>query len=558
MSQKSPIFALAEQYTQEILLRSPETATMVGDHTNDHLLDDYSFKAYAEELQFAQNYYALFTKLNPTNQNDLLAKQVILSDLSSTISSLTSNHDMQAIGIFNSPIGGLKELFEFMNYDTPKDFVKLQARLQALPDALTSWLQSMVTFQSKGIVNSKRNVKELIRQSLETFQNETYSKFLSQTISQNQGVKLDSKLSQGLEEAAFHADLLHYFLATSLEEELLPNARDNDGVGAMSYQNFAQEYTYPNIDLEELYQFGLDQVSEITAKMHKTAKEILPNYISLSEVTAYLNQHPNYKITGKANLVAKLRAFTDDAITSLNGVEFDIPTEILHCDILLNEDSLDAAPYYTPPSEDLSRAGATWFPTMGKDEFTIWEQLSTWYHEAVPGHHLQCGMQALASENLTRYQRSIAWHSGYGEGWALYAERLMDELGFFTDPGYYFGYLQAQMLRASRIVLDLGLHQGRKDNLGNEWNFDSAVTHLTEVALLEEEYAISEINRYLSSPGQGISYKVGERSWLNLREHYLKTKSDKADLKAFHKYALSLGSLPLEVFTQHMTNWINN
>ena len=555
MNKKTPAFQLADLYVEELLKRSPETCTMVGDHSQDHLLDDYSYSEIKKELEFCNSYLEKFQAIKPLNGQDELAIKLILSDLNSTINSLSSSHEMLAYGVFNSPMTELRELFDFMEYDNEEDYQKLLSRINLLPETLTAWLRSLVTFQGKGVVNSKRNVKELIRQALTIFENKSYTTFIVENLKSYKG-DLAKELTQELKDAATHADLLHYFLAVSIEDELLTDARETDGVGEEAYQLFAQDYTYPEINLNELYQYGVEEVDSIAKRMHEVASSILPNYSSLSEVTEYLNNHPNYKITGKANLVAKLRAFTDDAISALNGVEFDIPAQILNVDILLNEDSLDASPYYTPPSEDLSRNGATWFPTMGRDEFTIWDQLSTWYHEGVPGHHLQCGTQAIQGDKLTRYQRSIAWHSGYGEGWALYSERLMDELGFFVDPGYLFGYLQAQMLRAARIVIDLGLHTNKYDNSNQEWDFDTAVKYLEEVALLEHQYAVSEVNRYLSAPGQAISYKVGERVWLELRTLYLSTLADQADLKSFHAYALSLGSLPLELFKSEVKFWI--
>jgi len=555
MEKLTPTALLAEQYVSDILKRSPETSTMLGDHDYDHLLDDYSFGAMEKELAFNKEYLEKFKSLTIENDKDALALKVIISDIEGSINSLSNNFDMLAHGVINSPMSELKELIEFMEYSNQDDYLKLLSRLNLLPQALTQWIQTLTNFQSKGIVNSKRNVKELTRQALTIFQNQEYSKLLEENLNAST-VTLTKELKEDLKEAAAHADTLHFFLATTLENDLLTKAREQDGVGSHAYPYFAEQYTYPNIDLQELYDYGLTQVEEISQRMHEVAGEILPNYSSLSEVANYLNSHPNYRVVGKENLVAKLRAFTDDAISMLNGVEFDIPSEIINIDILLNEDSIDASPYYTPPSEDLSRPGATWFPTLGKDEFTIWGHLSTWYHEGVPGHHLQCGTQALQGDNLTRYQKSIAWHSGYGEGWALYSEKLMDELGFFIDPGYLFGYLQSQMLRAARIVIDLGLHCNLPNSEGEIWGFDNAVKFLIEKAMLDTQYALSEVNRYLSTPGQAISYKVGERIWLKLRENYKLALGEKSNIKLFHAHALSLGSMPLEVFQVEMNSWI--
>jgi uncharacterized protein (DUF885 family) len=192
---------------------------------------------------------------------------------------------------------------------------------------------------------------------------------------------------------------------------------------------------------------------------------------------------------------------------------------------------------------------------MGKDVFSWWHIASTWYHEAVPGHHLQCATAILESDRLTRFQRTDAWISGYGEGWALYAERLMDELGAFDEPGIEMGYLSGQALRAARIVVDIGMHLGYTDENGNVWNAESAYETLVNKALMEEDFARSEIDRYLGWPGQAISYKVGEKIWMQSREDAKARLGAAFELKKFHSYALKLGPMGLDPFAAEMQRW---
>ena len=174
--------------------------------------------------------------------------------------------------------------------------------------------------------------------------------------------------------------------------------------------------------------------------------------------------------------------------------------------------------YYIPPTEDLSRPGTTWYPTLGHKRFNFWHIASTWYHEAVPGHHLQFATAALEKDRLSRFQRTGAWISGYGEGWALYAERFMDELGAFDEPSLELGYLSGQALRAARVVVDIGMHCGFKAPNGKVWDAQSGFELLVDNAMMAPDFAKSEIERYLGWPGQAISYKVGERFWMEIRE----------------------------------------
>jgi uncharacterized protein (DUF885 family) len=214
------------------------------------------------------------------------------------------------------------------------------------------------------------------------------------------------------------------------------------------------------------------------------------------------------------------------------------------------------APYYTEPAEDFSRPGRTWLPTLGRDRFPLWDLVSTWYHEGVPGHHLQLAQWAYLSGDLSTYQTSLGAVGANVEGWALYAERLMDELGFLADPGARLGYLDGQQLRAVRVVIDIGMHLSLpipddadgllREHRGKAWTPDLARTFLGEHCGGDAALLDSELVRYLGMPGQAISYKLGERAWLAGREAARAAHGDAFDLRAWHMAALSQGSLGLD------------
>ncbi|CAM5252490.1 hypothetical protein SGLAM104S_01681 [Streptomyces glaucescens] len=207
-----------------------------------------------------------------------------------------------------------------------------------------------------------------------------------------------------------------------------------------------------------------------------------------------------------------------------------------------------AAPYYTPPSEDFSRPGRTWLPTIGLTRFPVYDLVSTWYHEDVPGHHLQLAQWAHVAGSLSRYQASVGLVSANAEGWALYAERLMDELGFLTDAEVRLGYLDAQMMRALRVIVDIGMHleleipADSPFHPGERWTPELAEEFYGAHSSRPEDYVSSEMTRYLTIPGQAIGYKLGERAWLLGREKARERHGDAFDLKAWHMAALSQGS----------------
>ena len=156
-------------------------------------------------------------------------------------------------------------------------------------------------------------------------------------------------------------------------------------------------------------------------------------------------------------------------------------------------------------------------------------------------------------ELLNRWRRQMCWVSGHGEGWALYAERLMAELGYMDDPGNYLGLLDGQSLRAARVVLDIGVHCGLEAPAevgGGAWTYDKAWQFLTTHAHESEALLRFELNRYLGWPGQAPSYKVGERLWLQLREETARREGTAFSLKDFHRRALDVGSVGLDVLRE--------
>jgi uncharacterized protein (DUF885 family) len=265
----------------------------------------------------------------------------------------------------------------------------------------------------------------------------------------------------------------------------------------------------------------------------------------------HLDEHGE-AVQGVEAIRERLQAMMDEAITALDGTHFDLAEPVRRVEAMIAPPGSAAAPYYTRPSLDFSRPGRTWLPTMGRDRFPLWDLVSTWYHEGVPGHHLQLAQWVHVAAELSRYQVSLGSVSATTEGWALYAERLMDELGFLTDPGHRLGYLDAQQMRAIRVIIDIGMHleleipTGQDFHPGERWTPELAREFFGANSGRDSEFLDSEIVRYLGWPGQAISYKLGERAWLAGRAAAQQTKGDSFDPKAWHMAALSLGSLGLD------------
>jgi uncharacterized protein (DUF885 family) len=331
-------------------------------------------------------------------------------------------------------------------------------------------------------------------------------------------------------------------LAHWLQREVAPLARPTDGVGEDRYVRAARVMLGSELDPREAYDWAWTEVARLEAEMRSVIEQIQPG-ASLVEAKEHLDLIT--AISGAEEWLAWLQELTDRTTQDLRGTHFDIDDALVRCEAMLPPAGVAAAPYYSPPSEDLTVPGRTWYPTLGRERFPTWEMTTTVYHEAVPGHHLQVGRVKVLGDQLCRYRRNVIV-SGHIEGWALYAERLMDELGAYEgDPAGRLGFLSFQMLRAARVVIDIGLHLGFERPDGSEWTPENAVAMLVERAGMSEAFARSEVDRYLGWPAQAICYKLGEREWLAARADAQRRWGDAFDLKAWHTAALDLGSLGL-------------
>jgi uncharacterized protein (DUF885 family) len=338
--------------------------------------------------------------------------------------------------------------------------------------------------------------------------------------------------------------------ADYLEEVYLPDASDRDAVGEERYVRLARQFLGAVIDPVETYSWGWEQVRRLRGLMIETARQIDPAS-SLDEVITLLKTDPERSAPSREEFVAFVKERLDRAVADLDGTIFEIPEPIKVVEVKIAPPGGALGAYYLSPSEDFSRPGSVWWSVGDKQVFPLWDEVSTAYHEGFPGHHLQGGIQVGLGEHLSRLQRLLIWYPGYGEGWALYAELLMNELGYLERPDYQLGMLAAHMLRACRVAIDIGMHldlpipDDSGFHPGESWTFDTAVELLTDYAFLAPDYAESEVTRYLGWPGQAISYKVGERVILELREELRSRRGPAFTLRDFHSRVLGSGSVGL-------------
>ena len=546
VNHQSPIFELSDKYITELADLSPITATFLGVSSGDQQLDDFSLDGADAKLSLAQGALEELTELNPQSEIDRVAKAVMQERLESRLTVAASREEQIRWSVVWSPAMEIRQIFEIMPFETEEQINNITARLNAVEDAMASWVSCVRDLAADGKVTSQRQTAGVALQ-LDTFARGAYSGFAMR-------IDPDAKHT-ALHEAGSRADVASGNTAQWLKNEYAPHSSIEDAVGEERYAVWARNFSGAQLDLRATYEWGLEDLARINERMWDVATEIKPGAKSLREVADHLDADPRYLVKGAQNLIERLKLFTQAAVEQMDGAHFDIDDRIKFCDARLAPEGSAAAPYYQSPSEDLTRPGTTWFPTLGKDEFSWWKMPSIWYHEAVPGHHLQIATATLERERLSRFQRTLGNSSGYCEGWALYAERLMDELGAFDDPGVEMGYLSAQAMRAVRVVVDIGMHLGYQDPSGQFWNARSARELMVNQALLDEPFAASEIDRYLGMPGQAISYKVGERVWMRTREEASNRLGANFSLKKFHSHALKLGPMGLDPLKVELSHW---
>ena len=556
---RSAIFAFANDVVEQDAAFDPLFATEAGIAGYDHQLPDYSPSRNTKEVALVRGHLDELSSLAATDDIDRIALAVLEERLNSRLGLLESGESARVFSVIWSPLSSIRQVFELMPNESKGELDNVAKRLRAVRPALASWRVTLEALASSGQLPSRRHIVGIAEQAA-TYADGAFVDFVAR-------VAPTSGSDSELRVAALDADDACGALSSWMFMTLEPRTNDRDACGAERYAAWAKFGTGATLDFEELYAWGWADLQRINARMWEIARELLDDPKSLVEATEYLDHDPVQIIVGTEELLRRLIAFTERTVEELDGVHFDIDPRIRFCDARLAPEGSAGAPYYIPPNEDLSRPGTTWFPTLGETTFPWWSNASTWYHEGVPGHHLQCATSLLESDRQSRFHRLEAWTSGYGEGWALYAERLMNELGFFSDLGEEMGFLSGQALRAARVMVDIGLHfelpapsdlgvlGSLGDCSGRVWTAEMAVAVLEELTMQSHEMSVSEVDRYLGMPAQAITYKVGERTWMRTREEAKTRLGDNFTLKRFHAFALALGPMGLDLLEEELRRW---
>ncbi len=548
-----PVRDAADDFVRQSAELDPLISTMLGLPAGQDELPDLSPAGLeaADDLQRAT--LATLTGLEQAagyaDADERRCARLLRERLETEVAVSAAGENLREVSIIFGPPQSVRGTFLLMPVATPDDWSIIARRLRQVPEALAGYQASLTEGASRSLFAAPRQAETVAGQFdawLQTGGRGWFADFAA-------GVSPDSAatLRSDLAAASGAADSAVASLRDWLRAEYLPRAAGTpDGVGEERYHLGARRWNGANLDLAEAYDWGWQQYRQILAEMETEAERILPGSTP-RQAMDYLDSHGEV-IEGVEAIRERLQQLMDEAMTSLSGTHFDLADPIKVVEARIAPPGSAAAPYYTGPSQDFSRPGRTWLPTLGKTSFPVWGLVSTWYHEGVPGHHLQIAQWRYLAAQLSLYQTSLGAVSACSEGWALYAERLMDELGYLQDAGARMGYLDAQLMRAIRVIIDIGMHLELEvtadwaPGAGQRWTPELALDFFDSHSGRGRDFAVSEIVRYLGMPGQAISYKLGERAWLAGREAARAARGASFDLKSWHMAALSLGNLGLD------------
>jgi uncharacterized protein (DUF885 family) len=534
MTEREAVFGLSDELVEAICRSSPITATLSGVNGYDHLWDDLSPEGLDARLSALREFSRRLGEMPPSTDGDAALAQLVMAEyLDERCEFYASDDRFRDLNNITSTFQQWPMVFDVMDVTSEDGREAVRERLKNLPTAVENYRALLAEGMSRRAVVSKRQVNAVIRQG--RLQPRVFHDVASQA---------------GVEDGV--ADLARAAiveLTDWLENVYLPAALETDGVGREAYERAARQHLGMNIDLEETYAWGFEEIRRIDAAMTSLAAEIAPGK-SVAEVARLLDDPatgPSAEIPGA--FLAEMEARQRLALANLAGTHFDVPAEIRRLEVKAAPPGGKVGAYYMQPSEDFRRAGSVWYSTGSATKMPLWQEISTAYHEGFPGHHLQVGLQVYNRERLSRFQRMIAMWPGSAEGWALYAEQLMLELGYFERPEYALGMYAAQLMRAARVVVDIGLHLGLSIpedfdfHPGETWSYELALAMMQERALMDSEQAEGEVIRYLGWPGQAISYKIGQRVLLDARDALVTRR--RMPLREFHDRVLELGSVGL-------------
>jgi uncharacterized protein (DUF885 family) len=537
---------IAAQYVERAAALDPYYATYAGIAGHDHELPDLGADGFAGRAELARSTLAALDAAQAPQPREQVARAAMRERLALAVECYDAGDTTSELNTINSWMQKVREVFDLMPAQGEEAAANITKRMAAVPRAYRQLSATLLDAARKGRCAARRQVEEVAGQCAAWAK--PGDSFYAGLAGRLTGVPDSLRGELGV--AAHAATAATTELGAFLDRELMPLAREKDACGPEVYDRASRYYLGAAVDLREAYAWSWEELARLRAEMTRVSNQVRPG-ATVQEAMAILDEDPARRIEGRENFRAWMQATAERTIAELDGTHFDIPRPAHRIEAVIAPTN-DGGIWYHGPSDDGSRPGRMyWSVPDGLETFSTWKEVTVVYHEGVPGHHLQVSHAMAQRESLNRWQR-MSWVSGHGEGWAMYAERLMGDLGYLDDPGAYLGMLDSQQLLAAQVPLDIGVHleldvpRGTGWREGERWNAGIAWEILRAHSSWDERLLGSELRRCLGMPGQAPSYKLGERIWLQAREDARVRAAGAFSLKDFHDKALSLGAMGLD------------
>jgi len=552
---------LIERVWQFELEENPLLATNVGDDRGQDRLADRSLAAIARRHQQHTDFVRELAEIDPDSLSQ--THQIDYELLRHRLEQQLADH---RFGLHLMPINNREgfhisfpELPRVMNPKTEQDFRNYVARLRDFARYTDDHIALMRAGIEAGLTQPSIIMRDSVGQVTAHVVDDPEASLLftnlNEEIRRLFAPQLYSEISAEIRDAIETSVVPSYQrLADFLNQEYLPACRGEIAAaglpqGRALYRDRVRRFTTLDVTPEAVHETGIQENRRIRAEMEAIRQQVgfdgdLPAFLK------HLRTNPKFYPTSKEQLlkeVALILKRADGRLPELFGRLPRIPYGIREVPDYVAPQTTSA--YYWPPATDGSRAGFYYINTYNLSARPLFELESLSMHEAVPGHHLQLALQAELEDlhPLSRQSNITA----FIEGWALYSERLGKEIGFFQDPYQEFGRLSMEAWRASRLVVDTGIHY-----LG--WSRGQAIEYMTANTALSEHNIVAEVDRYIGWPGQALAYKMGELAITRLRREAESRLGDQFDVRAFHDTVLASGAIPLPLLERRIQQWMES
>lgn len=548
---------LVSEYWEYSLKQSPIFASFIGDKRYNDQLDSQSEESIKRDAAMKRAYLAKFQAISTAGfpQQEKLNRELEIRGIQRDLGFFDLNLWQIPVSQVDGIHIDLPQLVSVLAFESVKDYTDYISRLHQIPRLFDETISDMRLGMANGMMPPKFLLEKVVEQSngiasaapdKSPFA-EPFQKF-PEAFSDADKTRLKA---EGIAAIQNEVNPAYAKFTAFVKSDYVPRGRSEVGIwslpnGDAIYKFMVRQSTTTDVEPEKIHQIGLQQVAEIEEQMRAVAKKL--GYKDFKALAAAIAADPKLHGQSREQILDLYRRYIDQMKPKLPTLFGRLPKAdviVLPVESFRENDAPDAQ--YIPGTPNGSRPGHVMVNTSNPQKRSLIDVEATAYHEGVPGHHLQ-GTIAQEDSLLPPFRQHAFW-GAYIEGWALYSERLGKEAGFYQDPYQEYGRLESEMWRAIRLVVDTGLHY-------KHWTRDQVVQYFHDHSAIDEVSVQSETNRYISWPGQALSYKMGQLQILDLRAKAQKELGASFDIREFHDQIIDSGALPLDVLAEQIDGWI--